>query len=396
MKIINRYILMGFRFNVAKALGTVALLLLIGVVIGCGRGRTIKPSGKTVKIGVIAPLSGIDEDIGKSGLDGIEVALSVQAYLDNGDKIELVIEDDKSSPDETADAFDRLQEKEVAGILFLSRSSSALQMVKKNRWMKIPVVMTIATHPQLMDYSPYITQLSFDDAFQGSVAAMFMRDELLLERALVVSNSEDAHSTFLAQKFIARFESTHGVVVEHVVLSSHDMPLYNQLELARSKRAQLIYAPVQAESVLSILRILKELSWKPVVMTSDGLLSEMLLTHKDDLAMVDGVMATDMHSSILERTEFGEDVEEEFYAQKRKRGSTFTILGSEGVAVLMEALSMAAPPYDAKDVQESLGKIRNFEGFSGTLSIGEDGKVIRPVYVNVIKGDKLELMVKVY
>ena len=381
MKIMNRYIV---------------IFLLVGAIVGCDRDRAIEPSGKTVKIGVIAPLSGLDEDIGKSGLEGIEVALSVQPYLGNGDKIELVVEDDKSLPDETVDAFDRLQKQDVVGVLLLSRSGSALHMLKKSRWMKTPVVMTIATHPQLMDYSPYVTQLSFDDAFQGSVAAMFMRDELLLERALVVSSSEDAHSTFLAEKFIAQFESTHGVVVEHLVLSGPDILLHNPLKSAKSRRVQLIYAPIQAESILSISKILQELSWEPVVMTSDGLLSEMLLNHKDELPMIDGMLATDMYSSMLVKTQFGEDVEDAFYAQKRKRGSTFTILGSEGVVVLMNALSMAAPPYDAKEVQDSLGKIRNFEGFSGTLSIGEDGKAIRPVYVNVIKGDKLELVVKVY
>ena len=381
MKIINKYILM---------------FLLISMAVGCDSERVIEPSGKTVKIGVIAPLSGDDEDTGKSGLEGVKVAVSLQPYLDNGDKIELVVLDDKSLPPETSDAFDSMQHNKVAGVLLLSRSNSALAMAKKNRWMKTPVIATIASHPQLMDYSSYIVQLSFDDAFQGRVAAMFMRDELLLDRAVVISYAEDAHSSFLAEKFIMQFKSTQGVVLNHIVLSEQETPLHDQLLSAKSSGAQLLYIPVQSGFVLRIARVLKELNWKPVLMTSDGVLSEVILKHKDELAMLDGMMATDMHSSMLSKTEFGKGVTEVFYEQKRKRGSTFTILGSEGAAVLINALNRATAPYEPQDVKKELNRTSDFEGFSGTISIDEDGKAIRPVYVNIIKAGKLDLVVKVY
>ncbi len=375
----------------------ILVFLLIGLTVGCSRApKVIKPSGKIVEIGVIASLSGQDADVGKSGLEGVKVIVSMQPLLDNGDKVKLVVMDDKSLPEETAEAFDRMQHRKVAGVLLLSKSNNALALAKKNRWMKIPLIATIASHPQLMDYSPYITQLSFDDVFQGGVAAMFMRDELLLDRALVISSEDDAHSSFLAKEFIGRFTATHGVVVEHVVLSNSKSSILDQLQDAKSNGVQLLYIPVNSDAVLHIVEVLDKLRWKPVIMTGDGLLSEILIKYKDKLSMINGIMATDMHSSILAKTEFGEEVLEVFTEQKGKRGSTFTILGSEGAAILMHAMNKAKSPHDYKSVQEHLRNINNFEGFSGTISIDKDGRAIRPVYVNIIDGDKLDLVVKVY
>lgn len=371
-------------------------LLLFCSMTGCDKERAILPSGRVVKIGVIAPLSGIDEEVGKSGLAGVRVAVSMQPYLNNGDKVELVIEDDESSPEKTEDAFDSLKKSDVVGVILLSKSNSALHLAKKNRWMRTPVVATIATHSELTHYSSYITQISFDDTFQGKVAAMFMRDELLLSRAVVVSCSDDSHSSVLAAKFIEQFKATQGIVDEHIVLSSPTETLLAQLQEAEKDGVEFLYLPVQSETVLHVAQTLKKMHWKPVIMASDGLLSEIMLKHEGSLSMIDGMVATDMHSSILAKTEYGEAIHDLFTDQNRKRGSTFTVLGSEGTSILMHALNKAKAPYKPLDVKTQLKQIRNFETFSGIISIDNNGKAIRPIYVTLIKGKELKLIAKVY
>lgn len=371
-------------------------LLMALVATGCRQDPVIEPSGRTVKVGVIGPFSGPDAFVGKSGLEGVEVALSHHPLLANGDRVELLVEDDLGQPEETVEALERLDDKGVAAVILLSRSNSALFLADRRHWKKIPVVATTASHPALTETSPHFVQLTFDDAFQSAVAALFLRDELLLERAAVISDPDDEHSRFLAENFVERFGEANGVVVQHLVLPDKTMDLREPLANLQREDVQVLYVPTRAGLLLHVAGSLREMGWQPVIMTSDGLLSEIMLKHQDKLGLIDGIMATDMHSSLLLKTTYGEDISGLFLEQEREYGSTFTILGSEGASILVQALDRCRPPYEPQDVQRQLRMTRSFEGFSGPLSIGRDGKAIRPVYVNTMRGQKLEFMVKVY
>ncbi|MGW8161851.1 MAG: ABC transporter substrate-binding protein, partial [Desulfobulbales bacterium] len=77
----------------------IAAVLLIGIIfLTCScrqQEKQVPPSGMVVKIGVIAPMSGPDKQSGESALYGIRTALQLQPYLKNGDKVELVIVDNR-------------------------------------------------------------------------------------------------------------------------------------------------------------------------------------------------------------------------------------------------------------------------------------------------------------
>ena len=63
---------------------------------------------------------------------------------------------------------------------------------------------------------------------------------------------------------------------------------------------------------------------------------------------------------------------------------------------MIEALDHAAAGYEPRDVQQQLRQIKGFEAYSGVISIGSDGKTIRPVYVSTISQGKLEFLARVY
>ena len=115
---------------------------------GCA-DHELEPSGKVVRVGVIGPLSGPDETVGLSGLQGVELALGLQTHLDNGDRIELVKRDDRGDPELCAAAYDEMDDLDIAAILVLSRSNSALELSRRARTHRIPIVATVASHPDL-------------------------------------------------------------------------------------------------------------------------------------------------------------------------------------------------------------------------------------------------------
>jgi branched-chain amino acid transport system substrate-binding protein len=376
--------------------GRIAAVLLVVLAVGCRRPERVA-SGRVVRVGVIGPLTGADAQVGKSGLLGVELALGLRPLLANGDTVELVVLDDGSTPEGCADAYKEMSERDVVAVLVLSRSGSALELEHRARVYRLPIIAAIASHPELTEGNSYAVQLCPDDRFQGSVAAMFLRDEMLFTRAVVVDDPSDVHAAALAEAFARKFDDATGLVVGRFAFSAATRTnLVGHLEQWREEKVRLVYAPLQAHRLLEIMRGMKELDWHPTVMAGDGALSEIMLEHREELPLVEGLVATDTHGGESYRTPFGQAIWAAYQAQDIELGTTFTVLGAEGMSLLLEALDHVDPNGDSRDLLEQLRAIDNFEGFTGTLSVGEDGRVIRPVYVNTIREGHLDCLVRVY
>ena len=373
---------------------SVAVLLALSVV-GCSAPKQ-EPSGRIVKVGVIGPFSGSDVAVGKSALLGVELALAQRPLLMNGDRVELVVLDDASSPEGCADAYKEMADRDVVAVLVLSRSNSALALAHRTRIYRLPIIATVASHPELTEDNSYIVQLSPDDRFQGSAAAMFLRDEMLFNRAVVVEDASDLHAASLAAAFVHKFEGANGVVVDRFEFADGVTNLSARLVAWQRQKTRLVYAPVQAHKLLELLRGLKAMGWQPTVMAGDGALSEIILEYREELGLVEGLMATDVHGGESRRNPFGRALWDSYQSQEQRLGTTFTILGAEGMALLLQALDHTASPEDPREILEQLSQIHRFEGVAGILSVGDDRRVTRPVYVNIIRDSRLECLVRVY
>lgn len=374
-------------------------LLIIAVCTGgCEQRKSeIKPSGRVVKIGVITPMSGPEKKSGDNALLGIKTALELQPYLKNGDKIELIVEDNEGTSQKTLAALQKLRDqKDVVGVLLMAKSDIVLSLVPVADEYGIPILALIATHPDITKNNRFITQLGFDDIHQGTVAALYVRDEMLIDRVAVISDPEDAHYTFLANAFIKEFTSAGGEIVEHIVDDQNSADLRNILKVLQNKNVQLLYLAVSPERVVEIARETKETGWEPRMMGSDGLLSNLVLQHEEDLPLVEGMMATDFYSSNMPETEFGRKAVRKFRKLFSGPGTSYAVLGCEGFSLFLNAMDRCGNEIHRSCVNLMLRNTNEFEGIFGRISIQTDGKTERPVNVNIIKNQKMKFLVKVY
>ena len=112
--------------KLALAIGG-ALITMSVLVSGCSTGSDKKAD--TIKIGVVAELTGNNATYGTSITNGIKLA--VQQLNDTGGllgkKIELVVADNKSEPAEAANAMSKLVNQDKAPVVMgLFASSSAI------------------------------------------------------------------------------------------------------------------------------------------------------------------------------------------------------------------------------------------------------------------------------
>ena len=376
-------------------------ILLCAILIlssGCqNREATVSPSGKVVKIGVIAPMSGPDQKSGENALAGIQTSLQLQPFLHNGDKIELVVEDSQGTPEQILSSLEKLRGEEgVSGVLLMAKSDAVLPLVPVADQYKIPILALIATHPDITRKNHFISQLSFDDIFQGTVAALYVRDEMLIDRVAVFYDPGNSHYLFLENEFVRKYASAGGKIVERIPVNSETGDIRKIMERLRENHVQLLYLAVPPEQVINISRSASEIGWTPKKMGSDGMLAAIVLQHKEAIGLVNGMMATDIFSNLPPKTKYGEKIFSLYHKLFSVPGTSYTVLGSEGMSVLTHAIDRCSNKYDRLCVNRMLRYTKGFEVFSGRLTIREDGKAERPVFVNHIAGQEMKFLVKVY
>ena len=364
---------------------------------GCDPKPAVEPSGKTIKVGIIAPFSGSVLAYGKEGLKGTETAKQLQPYLQNGDRIELVVEDDKNDPALTVERLKKLVEKDrVSAIITFSSSKPVLAMGKVADKHKTPILAALATHPDITKDNGFISQLAFDDDFQGTVAALFVRDDLLIDTVAVFNDPTSVYSSYLAAEFERKFKSIGGEITDRIALAEETAELSEVIKGVYDHTPELLYLPLSVKDVIRVVREVRKLDWKPEMMGSDGLISTMIAQHKEEINLVEGMLATDHFAHRMLLTPFGKRAAEMYSKMYKDTGTAHVALGAEGYALLLDAMNRCKDPADRNCINRQIRSTTNFMGIVGNLTIGPDGKSRRPLCINSIQGGRSEFIFKVY
>lgn len=373
------------------------LVILFFLVSACDSPSPVEPSGAVIKVGFIGPGEGSNLTQGQDTLKGVLAAQAILPLLNNGDRIEVIAGDSGDDPAATRQAMQKLVQEDGVTVLLLGLDSERLLQVSQfAESLQTPAIALIATHPDIVSESVYISQLCFDDDTQGTVAAIFVRDELLIKHAAVVVDPGESHSKYLQVAFETKFTNTGGVLTGSHAVTEVDEVLLRHLQAVET---ELLYLPVSAQTVLHVRSILEELDWSPEIMTSDGLLASVLGKFPGQVGNIEGIYATDLFSDrgdFLRHRHLGRAAEASFDDLFDSEESTFTHLGVEGYAIAVHAMNQCQSEADHQCLSMAIRSIENFEGIMAKISIDSSGRATRPVYVNTIKKGLLDSVVKVY
>ncbi|MPZ79198.1 MAG: ABC transporter substrate-binding protein [Actinophytocola sp.] len=143
-------------------LATLALLAT-----GCGGGGD--QSGDTIKVGQIVSLTGNYSPLGSENKKSVKLAVD-QVNRDGGvlgRKIELVVKDDKSQPDQSVLAFNDLRGQDVAAVIGSPFSNSALATVPSVDRAEIPYLSLTPADEQADPVHPYVFVVPATSATYG-------------------------------------------------------------------------------------------------------------------------------------------------------------------------------------------------------------------------------------
>lgn len=379
--------------NIIFKIGCFVCFLLL---CGCQEAKDVyEPSGKVVKIGFVAPLSGENEAWGDNSLFGAKAALALQPFLLNGDRPEIVTVDDQNDPEKARRAVKKLVEEEgVSAILLGSGSDAVLGVTDLIESYKVPSIALLATHPEITS-GEYTAELSFDDSLQATAAALYVMDEMIVDRVAVFVDPLEKHSVSLADIFSKKFVEAGGQI-ETIEFPSDESELDSILVDLKAKGEKLLYLPLRASEVVKIEKASRELGFAPKVMLSDGVLSRIILAHDDDLSLVEGMLATDMYSNVSLTEQYGKKLDGVYDASFTAPKTTYTALGAEGLSIFLAAMDRCGDSSDTDCINRNVHTTNNFVGVNSKITINRKGKAERPIYINTITNKKLVFKVMVY
>jgi branched-chain amino acid transport system substrate-binding protein len=250
-----------------------SVLLALGVLLSACQPA----GGNTIKIAVLAPLSGQNPTFGVSTRDG--ALLAVEEWNAKGGvlgkKIEVVVEDSQCEADPGRNAANKVIDQDKVHYIIgevCSKSSIPISEIAEAKG--AVQISPTSTNPNVTikadgSTKKYIFRACFIDPFQGTVMANFALSKGY-KTAFVMLDQGNDYVRGLAEFFIAAFEKAGGKVVGKETYTSKDTDFSAILAKVAESKAEVLFLPDYYQIVNLVGKQAKEKGITAVMMGGDG------------------------------------------------------------------------------------------------------------------------------
>lgn len=379
-----------------KAAWLIGFVLILSMVLSaCGAGTG---QAKTIKVGVIAELTGDIPAVGASCKNAAEMA--VQEVNDAGGlevggtkyKVELYIEDNAGKADQSASSAQKLiTQQNVVAIIGPNASRYAIPASEIAESSKVVLISPWSTSPKTTlnantnESKKYVFRAAFIDPFQGRVIAKFALDNLKATKAAVLFDVASEYNKGIAEFFKSTYEENGGTIVAYETYTTGDKDFSAQLTKIKDAGPDVIFLPNYYSEVPLQIQQAHRLGIEVPFLGSDSWGSSELIT-------LCGSDCEGYYFSTHYAADAATPVATKFIeAYKAKYGNTpddVAALTFDSFGLLWQALQTAGS-VDREAVREAMAKIPNYEGVTGNMSFTEgSGDPIKSAVILQVKGDK--------
>ncbi len=365
----------------------VALCALVIAELSCTPGQSdpAKEERRTIKIGYFGDLSGPTFNFGQSSRNGAVMAADEinQAGGINRRRIDLVIEDDKGSPELAATIAAKLiNEDKVVALIAGGASGNSLAAAPKAQASSIPMISPSATNTAVTEVGTFIFRACFTDPFQGRVMARFAARTLGAQKAAVLLDFNSPYSRDLREYFEASFIQLGGEIVSEQSYNQGDRDFRGQLNAIRLAQPDVIYIPGYYGDVAGIAKQARALGIVQPLLGGDGWDAPELWELGGD--SLNGSYITNHYS-----VEDPSPAIEKFVREYRNRYGNLTpdahaALAYDAMQVLVDAIQRAGTD-TGPALRDALARTENFAGVTGLIGINEERNAIKPAVILLLR-----------
>ena len=374
-----------------RAIKLGSLLLLTGIILaGCGGG-----GGDTIKVAILAPLSGPVPTFGVMTRDGALLAIDEWNAKGGilGKKIQAVVEDSQCTPDPAVNAANKVIDQDKVHYIVgevCSKASIPISEIANSK--KVVQISPTSTNPDVTvgkdgKVKDYIFRACFIDPFQGTVGAKFALDNLKAKTAFIMLDQANDYVKGLAEFFEKAFTAGGGKVVGKETYTSKDTDFSAILAKVAAAKPDLVYLPDYYNVVNLVTKQAKEKGIKAPFMGGDGWDSSDM-----DLKAVDGGFFTNHYSPQDTRPEvqglvkaFGDKYKDD--KSQPKVPDALAALAYDATNLMLQGIKEAGADDTAK-VKDALAKI-SFNAVSGKITFDANHNPVKSATILAIKDGKV-------
>jgi branched-chain amino acid transport system substrate-binding protein len=356
---------------------------------------SLSPSGPgspdTIKVDILAPLSGAVPSFGISMRNGAQLAIDEWNARGGvlGKKIVAVVEDSQCSADPARNAANKVIDQDgVHYIIGEVCSSASIPVSEIAEARHVVQISPTSTNPNVTlnadgSTKRYVFRACFIDSFQGTVMAHFALSQGY-KTAFVMADQGNDYVRGLAQFFIAAFQKGGGTIVGRANYNGRTATDFSAiLAKVAAAKPDVLYLPDYYTVVNLVGRQAKQLGLTAVMMGGDGWDSSDL-----DVEAADGGFYTnhydpsDTHAVVKDWIVT--------YGQKYQTDGQPAIpdaiatLGYDATNLMLTAIQEAGVDDPAR-VKDALAKLR-FSGVTGTLTFDAQHNPLKPAVIMQITG----------
>ncbi|HEV8204481.1 MAG TPA: ABC transporter substrate-binding protein, partial [Pyrinomonadaceae bacterium] len=356
---------------------------LMALAFSCTRPNddNATPNHSTIKIGYFGDLTGPTFNFGQSAINGVLMAASEinQNGGINGRKIDVVIEDDKGSPEEAARLTAKLIDQDkVVAIIAGGTSGNSRAAAPKAQSSHIPFISPSSTDPAVTQVGSYIFRACFVDSFQGEVMARFAVNTLKAQKGAIIYDFNSPYGRGLTQYFELSFGKLGGRIVSEQSYTQGDADFKGQLSTIKAAEPDVIYIPGYYGDVALIAKQARMLGLTQPLLGGDGWDAPELWQLGGD-ALNGAYIST--HYSIDNPSPAIQSFVEQY---KQRYGNLLpdahAALAYDAARLLFDALTRIGST-DPDKLREALAQTKNFAGVTGVISMDGDRNAVKPAVV---------------
>jgi branched-chain amino acid transport system substrate-binding protein len=335
----------------------------------------------TIKIGYFGDLTGPTFNFGRSAYNGVLLAVDEinQAGGINQRRIDVVIEDDKGSPEEAARRTTKLIDADkVVAIIAGGTSSNSLAAAPKAQSSQVPLISPSSTDPAVTQTGDYIFRACFVDSFQGEVMASFAVHTLKAQKAAILYDFNSPYGRGLTEYFKLSFTKLGGRIVSEQTYAQEDPDFKGQLSTIRSSEPDVIYIPGYYGDVALIAKQARMIGLTQPLLGGDGWDAPELWQLGGD-ALNGSYIST--HYSVDDPSPAIQAFVETY---KQRYGNLLpdahAALAYDAARILFDAMSRGGLTDNAR-LRNALAQTKNFPGVTGIINIDANRNAVKPAVV---------------
>lgn len=367
----------------------VAVLLLTGVVSGCGG-----MASSDIKIGLLNEMTGANATMGTSTANGAKMAIKEANAKGGvlGKQIQAVVGDNKSEPSESANAMTKLiAQDRVAAVTGVFASSNAIAASSVAEGSKVPFLAVGATNPKVTvdektgKVKEYTFRVCFIDPFQGTVGANFVLNTLNLKKAAILVDNSSDYSKGLLAFFKEAFVKGGGSIVTEEAYLQKDQDFKAILTKVKAANPDVLYVPGYYEEVGKIVKQARELGITVPVVGGDGWDSPKLVEVAGAAALNNTYFTN--HYSVDDTSPVSQAFVEAYKKEYGQAPDAMAVLGYDAANVLIDAIKRANSAEPGK-IREALAQTKDYPAITGATTLNATHDAVKSAVIIEMKEGK--------